>query len=143
MVVQPAHVNAGGLGELRGAALALGKGHQHGVVGHQVAQFLVQEKLRFARQGGALVEHTSDEILLHRLRAVEGQQIGRHAAANGLDARLVHGGKPRMKARGFEVAERAQENLGRPPAKQRAAPAQHFALHEADVGAAQNEQDTA
>ena len=99
----------------------------------------MQEELRFARQGGGLVEHAHDEVLLHRLRVVEGQQICRHAAADALDPRVVHGGKTRMKAGGFQVAEGTQENLGRPPPKQRAAPPQDLAFQEAEIGAAQDE----
>jgi len=119
------------------------QGHEHGMIGHEVAQLFPQEELRFARQGGALVEHARDEVLLHRLRVIEGQQICRHAAADAIDPRVVHGGKTRMKAGGFQVVEGAQENLGRPPPKQRAAPPQDLAFHEAEVGAAQDEHDTA
>jgi hypothetical protein len=56
MVVQTAHVNAGGLGELGEAALPLGQGHQHRGIGRELTQFLVQQALRSPREAAVIIE---------------------------------------------------------------------------------------
>jgi hypothetical protein len=94
-------------------------------------------------QDRVLVEQLVDEVRLDRPAVGEAAEIERHVAAEEVGPCPVQDGVTRMKERRLPITEGAQRDLGRPPAEKRALSSEDLPLHEADIGAAEDQEDPA
>ena len=123
--------------------MSRGEGGQDGVVEGDLPQLLPQQEVGLAVEGGVFVQQLRGDVRLDRAGVGEPLQIEGDAAAEEVGAGLVGAGVSGMEQGRVPVAEGAQRDLGRPAAEERALLAEHLALHEADVGAAEDQEDVA
>lgn len=134
-------VRAGLPGDLLERSVAGGERGQDGVVEGDLAELFAEEEVGLAVQGSVFVQKLGGEVRLDRAVAGEALQVEGDPAAEEVGPRLVGPRVARVEEGRLPVAEGLQVNLCRPSAEEGAFAAQDLPLHEADVGAAEDEED--
>lgn len=128
-------------GDLLDRPVAGGQGGEDGMVEGDFAELFAEEEVGLAVEGGVLVQKLGGQVRLDRAVGGEALKVERDSAAEEVGLRLIDPRVARVEEGGLPVAEGLQGDLRRPPAEEGALAAQNLPLHEADVGAAQDEED--
>ena len=107
------------------------------------SRLFAQEEVGLAVEGGVLVEQLGGDVGLDGAAVVEPLEVQGDAAAEEVGPRLVGAGVAGVEEGRFPVVEGLQGDLGGAAAEEGAFLAQDFPFHEADVGAAEDEEDVA